>query len=113
MRYIILISLLFIALQAKDKIDYSDIQIKEKKLITKLPKEEDYQEYNLDKYENIEQKLQDAPKHKESIVTYKNNAQEELKQPFKGNYDNSKSNFKINQETKEIEKIEIEIGKKF
>ncbi|AXH13790.1 hypothetical protein [Malaciobacter mytili] len=113
MKYILLISLLFLALNAKDKIDYSNIQIEQKKLITELPKEKNYKEDDLDKYENIKQKLQEAPKHKESIVTYKNNAQEELQQPFKENHDNFKSNFKINEETKEIEKIEVEVGKKF
>lgn len=113
MKYILLISLLFLALEAKEKIDYSNIQIEEK-LITELPKEKNYKENDLDKYENIKQKLQEAPKQKESIITYKNNSKEELQQPFNENdTDNVKSNFKINEETKQIEKIEVEVGKKF
>ncbi len=112
MKYILLISLLFLALNAKEKVDYSNIQIEQKKLITELPKEKNYKEDDSDKYENIKQKLQEAPK--QNIVTYKNNTHEELQKPFKESDEtNLKSNFKINEQTKEIEKIEIEVGKKF
>ncbi len=117
MRYVILLSLFFIFLKAKDVIDYSNIQkIEQQELITELPRKKNYYQDDSNIYEEVKNKINNAPKSKEKFITYKNNTKksdDELIDPLKEDDINIKSNVDINQETKSIEKIEIELGKKF
>lgn len=114
MKYILLLSLLVLALKAENKVDYSNIEIK-KELNTELPKENNYYQNNSNIYEEVKNKLDTAPKSKEGTIIYKDNSKttDGPIDPSKEEDINIKSNFDINNETKSIEKIEIELGKKF
>jgi len=114
MKYILLLGLLFLALKAENNVDYSNIEIK-KELNTELPKENNYYQNNSNVYEEVKNKIDNAPKVKKGIITYKNNSKptNEAIDPSKEEDINIKSNFDINNETKSIDKIEVELGKKF